>query len=104
MLFEDEPAPRLIHPPVDDGGELSFEYSDGNGMWISSGVSHDSARLLGEWCISQDHGQEVHPVLDTPIFDRLIFRISTPLFDTLTGVRLTEGVAPFPSRRAITGR
>jgi len=37
----DPPSPH--EPESGSSGDLSFEYEDGNGMWISSGVSVDKS-------------------------------------------------------------
>lgn len=90
MLWEDTPAPRETAPPRPDAEGPLYEYEDGNGMWISTGVSRRSARLFRQWCISQDHRTEDVPLIDTPIYSALIFRVSSTLLADLDGVRPGE--------------
>lgn len=65
MLFEDSPAPREAEPEITCARHLAVEFDDGNGMWITTGVSHCAACPLGEWCISQDYRTEGPPINDT---------------------------------------
>ena len=78
MLFEDSPGPRMPPPDFLPPEGAFYEYDDGNGLWITSGVSRRHRRVFAAWCISQDYRTEDAPELDTPIFFGLIFRDLQP--------------------------
>jgi len=52
-LGEDSPPPREKPPALTCPGGFSYEWDDGNGMYMPVGVSWCPACLLPAWCTSK---------------------------------------------------
>jgi len=72
MLWEDTPAPRMVVPPGDCAGRCVVEMDDGNGMWITTGVSRDLCTCLHDGVSRRTTPPEPILPYDTPLFDRAL--------------------------------
>lgn len=73
--------------------ETQLEFDDGNGMWISSGVSCDLSTCLRHGVSRRTTSEKILTLDTTPLFSRLIFRTSpSTTRDLLASARVSEAL------------